>query len=271
MTITSSVTHCSHSLTQSISIQQLLFLSLSLALQSRKLLSTIRLHYQLPPPFLETPSQLPYTLKAIFDSLSLSLFTQVANMATTRAREPTATTKQLAAVGGGGRQGKEDIKKKEMGKPSDQLLRRPLASVPPHQATGGQQPQPKKKETKPTDKESSLNPLAPPLPSAPTIISAIKEEVLEKALTIPIDPQEAEDVFQCPEYVHDIYRHMVESEQKPCYAVSGHSFVDRFSSITTEHRSILVDWLIQVHLKFKLLQETLYIAVDILDRYLDVS
>lgn len=188
-------------------------------------------------------------------------------MATTKAREPTATSKQPAAVGRGGRQGKEDIKKKETGKPLDQLLRRPLASVPPHQATGGQQPQLKKKETKPTDKESSLNPPAPP----PTIISAIQDEALEKALTIPVDPQEAEDVFQCPEYVHDIYKHMVESEQKPCYAVSGRSFVDRFSSITTEHRSILVDWLIQVHLKFKLLQETLYIAVDILDRYLDVS
>ena len=33
-------------------------------------------------------------------------------------------------------------------------------------------------------------------------------------------------------------------------------------------RSILVDWIIQVHQKFKLLHETLYLSILILDRYL---
>jgi G2/mitotic-specific cyclin-B, other len=33
-------------------------------------------------------------------------------------------------------------------------------------------------------------------------------------------------------------------------------------------RSILVDWLIEVHMKFRLEQETLYLCVNILDRYL---
>ena len=33
-------------------------------------------------------------------------------------------------------------------------------------------------------------------------------------------------------------------------------------------RSILVDWLVEVHLKFKLLPETLYLTVGIIDRYL---
>jgi G2/mitotic-specific cyclin-B, other len=34
-------------------------------------------------------------------------------------------------------------------------------------------------------------------------------------------------------------------------------------------RSILVDWLIEVHLKFKLLPETLFITVSIIDRFLE--
>lgn len=34
-------------------------------------------------------------------------------------------------------------------------------------------------------------------------------------------------------------------------------------------RAILVDWLIEVHLKFKLLPETLFITVNIIDRYLE--
>lgn len=33
-------------------------------------------------------------------------------------------------------------------------------------------------------------------------------------------------------------------------------------------RSILIDWLIQVHNRFGLLQETLFLCVGILDRYL---
>lgn len=35
-------------------------------------------------------------------------------------------------------------------------------------------------------------------------------------------------------------------------------------------RALLVDWLIQVHSRFQLLQETLYMTVAILDRFLQV-
>lgn len=41
------------------------------------------------------------------------------------------------------------------------------------------------------------------------------------------------------------------------------------SEINDKMRSILIDWLIEVHLKFKLLPETLYITVAIIDRYLE--
>jgi len=34
-------------------------------------------------------------------------------------------------------------------------------------------------------------------------------------------------------------------------------------------RSILIDWLVDVHLKFKLLPETLFITVNIIDRFLE--
>lgn len=33
-------------------------------------------------------------------------------------------------------------------------------------------------------------------------------------------------------------------------------------------RTILIDWLIDVHLKFKLVQETLYLTINLIDRYL---
>lgn len=39
--------------------------------------------------------------------------------------------------------------------------------------------------------------------------------------------------------------------------------------INERMRSILVDWLIEVHLKFKLVPETLYLTVNLIDRYLE--
>lgn len=36
-------------------------------------------------------------------------------------------------------------------------------------------------------------------------------------------------------------------------------------------RAILVDWLVQVHSKFRLLQETLYMCIAVMDRFLQVS
>jgi cyclin B len=35
-------------------------------------------------------------------------------------------------------------------------------------------------------------------------------------------------------------------------------------------RTIVIDWLVDVHARFKLLQETLYLTVAIMDRFLEV-
>lgn len=40
------------------------------------------------------------------------------------------------------------------------------------------------------------------------------------------------------------------------------------TDINEKMRSILIDWLVEVHLKFKLLTETLYLTVNLIDRYL---
>lgn len=40
------------------------------------------------------------------------------------------------------------------------------------------------------------------------------------------------------------------------------------NDINEKMRAILIDWLIEVHLKFKLLPETLFLTVNMIDRYL---
>lgn len=41
--------------------------------------------------------------------------------------------------------------------------------------------------------------------------------------------------------------------------------------VNEKMRSILIDWLVEVHLKFKLLPETLYMTINLIDRYLELS
>ncbi len=54
-------------------------------------------------------------------------------------------------------------------------------------------------------------------------------------------------------------------------------FVPRFgymknqSDISPKMRAILIDWLVEVHLKFKLLPETLFLTVNLIDRYLSLE
>ncbi len=49
----------------------------------------------------------------------------------------------------------------------------------------------------------------------------------------------------------------------------GYGYMKNQTDITEKMRSILVDWLIEVHLKFKLVPETLYLTINLIDRYLE--
>lgn len=41
--------------------------------------------------------------------------------------------------------------------------------------------------------------------------------------------------------------------------------------VTSNMRGILVDWLVEVSMEYKLLPETMYLAVSYIDRYLSVN
>jgi len=46
-------------------------------------------------------------------------------------------------------------------------------------------------------------------------------------------------------------------------------YMETQTHINERMRSILVDWLVEVHLKFKLVPETLYLTINLIDRYLE--
>lgn len=84
---------------------------------------------------------------------------------------------------------------------------------------------------------------------------------------IDIDECDSENAQLVAEYVKDIYKYLNQMEQK--FRIRPNFLESKI--VTAKMRSVLIDWLIQVHLKFHLLQETLYLCVQIIDAYLQVT
>ena len=82
-----------------------------------------------------------------------------------------------------------------------------------------------------------------------------------------IDAPDAEDPQALTEFVNDIYEHLFEKEKTDRLSPT---FLANQSEITDRMRSILVDWLIEVHRMFKLMPETLFLAINIIDRFLSL-
>lgn len=68
-----------------------------------------------------------------------------------------------------------------------------------------------------------------------------------------------------PTYSCDIHTHLRKLELE--YSVSS-DFLES-NSVTPHIRTALVCWLVDVHSKFEFRQDTLYLCIDILDRYLE--
>ncbi|KAM7526912.1 hypothetical protein LguiA_016814 [Lonicera macranthoides] len=73
--------------------------------------------------------------------------------------------------------------------------------------------------------------------------------------------------LEVAEYVDDIYLYywVMEAQNK-----SLKNYMEIQTEINPQMRGILINWLIEVHLKFDLMQETLYLMVTLLDQYLSL-
>lgn len=125
---------------------------------------------------------------------------------------------------------------------------------------------------------NAMLPALPPMNSVPLpqaagdmntfMAGANDNELLSYQYSSPpddIDERDADDPLCATSYVQDMYEHFrmkeVSTSVRPVY-MEDQSFINE------RMRSILVDWLVEVHLKFKLVPETLYLTVNLIDRYL---
>jgi len=68
------------------------------------------------------------------------------------------------------------------------------------------------------------------------------------------------------EHAAQVLKHLQATE---CLNLPSPHYMQRQYDINEKMRAILVDWIIEVHLKFKLLPETLFLAVNLMDRFLE--
>ncbi|WOG98023.1 hypothetical protein DCAR_0417364 [Daucus carota subsp. sativus] len=85
-----------------------------------------------------------------------------------------------------------------------------------------------------------------------------------KEQIVDIDAADATNELAAVEYVEDMYKFYKEAETESQVS----DYMDSQPEINQKMRAILVDWLIEVQHKFELSPETLYLTVNIVDRYL---
>lgn len=90
----------------------------------------------------------------------------------------------------------------------------------------------------------------------------MNEDVLD------LDAEDANDPLMVAEYVVEIFEYLRELETS---TMPNPHYMDHQESLRWDLRGVLVDWLIEVHTRFHLVPETIFLAVNIVDRFLSTK
>lgn len=85
-------------------------------------------------------------------------------------------------------------------------------------------------------------------------------------LEFAVDRADAKNPQCATEYVQDMYQNYRKAEG---VRAPNPNYMSKQTDISEKMRAILLDWLVEVHLKFKFEMPTLYLTVNIIDRFLE--
>ncbi|KAF4954903.1 hypothetical protein FSARC_11996 [Fusarium sarcochroum] len=80
-----------------------------------------------------------------------------------------------------------------------------------------------------------------------------------------LDREDLDDPLMVAEYANEIFEYLRDLE---CKSIPNPQYMSHQDDLEWKTRGILVDWLIEVHTRFHLLPETLFLAVNVIDRFL---
>lgn len=94
------------------------------------------------------------------------------------------------------------------------------------------------------------------------------EEVRRTPGILDDDDEDSWDIAMASEYSEGIFKYMrrLEVQMRP-----DPGYMDRQRELQWSMRTILVDWLVQVHHRFNLLPETLFLTINYIDRFLSIK
>ncbi|CAH8363958.1 unnamed protein product [Eruca vesicaria subsp. sativa] len=87
-------------------------------------------------------------------------------------------------------------------------------------------------------------------------------------IVMDIDCSDKNNPLVVVEYINKIYDFYKNNECRSCVPPN---YMENQPDINERMRGILVDWLIEVHYKFELMEETLYLTINLIDRFLAVA
>ncbi|KAL3233831.1 Uncharacterized protein RNJ44_03871 [Nakaseomyces bracarensis] len=96
----------------------------------------------------------------------------------------------------------------------------------------------------------------------------VLQESEEDEKWIDLDTREKDNICMVVEYTNDIFDFLYEREKA---TVPSHNYLLDTNSkfhLRPATRAVLVDWLVEVHDKFQCYTETLYLGINIMDRFL---
>ncbi|CAM0883182.1 unnamed protein product [Alopecurus aequalis] len=100
-----------------------------------------------------------------------------------------------------------------------------------------------------------------------TSVLSARSKYAAREVIQDIDKLDGDNQLAVVDYIDDIYKFykVAENECRPC------DYIDSQVEINSKMRGILADWIIEVHQKFDLMPESLYLTVYIIDRYLSMQ
>ncbi|KAE8339855.1 hypothetical protein BDV24DRAFT_135072 [Aspergillus arachidicola] len=108
-------------------------------------------------------------------------------------------------------------------------------------------------------------------PAKENVEAPVEPKTLQKPaqdLVEDLDTEDLDDPLMVAEYVVEIFEYMKDLELE---TLPNPHYIDHQPDLEWKMRGILVDWLIEVHTRFRLLPETLFLAVNIIDRFLSAE
>ncbi|KAJ6336673.1 hypothetical protein OIU76_006533 [Salix suchowensis] len=96
----------------------------------------------------------------------------------------------------------------------------------------------------------------------------VEMEDVEEEPVMDIDGCDKKNPLAVVEYIDDLYNFYKKAEISGC---PPPNYMAQQFDINERMRGILIDWLIEVHYKFELMEETLYLTVNLIDRFLAVQ